>query len=234
MLASVALHAQAALPCGGFTSVALAAPAPRLARPPLERFAHIGREVAAHSYRVLFLGDSLTQRWDDVAADKALWNRYFAPLDALNAGVNGDRTEHLLWRLEHGNLNNQQPRAIVLLIGTNDLGHGRPPEVAAEGIRRVLLQLREILPKTRMLLEGLWPRSDVARVAAEILPVNRLLRQCAEKPSIVYVDPGRRLLDAQARLTPSIAPDGLHPSAQGYRIVSPMIAAELTPLLAGD
>jgi lysophospholipase L1-like esterase len=232
MLASAAAQAQSGVPCGPFAGAPLVAPAPRAEQRQTARFAAIKTAAAAHSYRTLFLGDSLTQRWDAEAEDRILWDQYFRPLDALNAGIDGDRTEHLLWRLEHGNLDNQAPRAIALLIGTNDLGHGRTPEAAAAGTRRILLKLRERLPRTRILLEGLWPRADVARLGAEIAPTNRLLRQCADPPWVVYADPGRRLLDTEGRLPRALAPDGLHPAPAGYRIVSPEIAAELAPLLA--
>jgi lysophospholipase L1-like esterase len=95
----------------------------------------------------------------------------------------------------------------------------------------VLIELRARLPRTHILLEGLWPRSDLARLGAEIAPVNRLIRQCADGSQIIYVDPGRRLLDATGQLTRAIAPDGLHPGPAGYQIVSPAIAAALKPLL---
>lgn len=221
------------LRCAPFAAADAPAPAPRRARWPVETFAHIRAEVAAHAYNVLVLGDSLTQRYAEVPEDRRLWERYFRPFDALNAGVDGDRTEHLLWRLQHGNLDNQRPRAVVLLIGTNDLAAGRWPPAAAEGVRRVLLELRRRLPATRILLEGLWPRRDQPRFAAGITPVNRLIRQCADGARIVYRDPGRLLLDAAGRLTPAMAPDGLHPGPAGYRVLSPAVAGELGRLLAG-
>src|ERR1043165_5079182 len=87
----------------------------------VERFQEINSEAQAGSHSTVFLGDSLTQKWAPSA-----WNQHFARLNALNAGVNGDRTEHLLWRVAHGNLQRQSPALVVLLIGTNDIGRNRP------------------------------------------------------------------------------------------------------------
>ena len=217
--------------CHPFFEGGLADPAPREAASVIQRFEAIKSKVQSHSYQVLFLGDSLTHRWDEVPENHTIWMRNFDRFDALNAGINGDRTEHLLWRIQQGNLDNQKPRVIVLLIGTNDLGHGRSPEEVAEGIRRVLLKLREMLPETRILLEGLWPRTDRARFGTEIAEVNRRIKQCSDNVFVVYIEPGRRLLDRQGRLPRDRAPDGLHPNAAGYEIVSPEIAQPLAALL---
>jgi lysophospholipase L1-like esterase len=86
-----------------------------------------GRIVFSHAvksapYSVVFFGDSLTEGWDT-----AVWERYLASRGVLKAGVSGDRTDNLLWRLEQGNLAGPQPKAVVLLIGTNDLAYGRSP-----------------------------------------------------------------------------------------------------------
>jgi lysophospholipase L1-like esterase len=219
------------LRCGRFTDDIIAAPEPREIASARQRFEQINGDVRARSYPVIFLGDSLMQRWDEVSEDRSIWNRYFAPSGALNAGINGDRSEHLLWRIEHGNLDNQQPRLAVLLIGTNDLGHGRSIEDAAEGIRAVLVKLRAMLPATRILLQGLWPRADVERLGREIEPVNARLSQCADNVAVFYRDPGRSLLDPEGRLTRGIAPDGLHPSPAGYAKISPEIGREIAELL---
>jgi len=224
--------AKAQLACAPFTQDVIAAPEPRENAVVRKRFEQINDAVKRHSYPVLFLGDSLTQRWDEVAADQQIWRQYFQRFDALNAGINGDRTEHLLWRIEHGNLENQRPQVAVLLIGTNDLGHGRSPEDAAEGVRQVLIELREMLPATRVLLQGLWPRNDLQRLSSEIGPVNDRISHCGDNTSVVYRDLGRNLLDSEGRLTRTIAPDGLHPSPAGYAKISPIIAQELQALLS--
>jgi lysophospholipase L1-like esterase len=230
---SVAAHAQAALPCGPFTNDVLAAPEPREARWPVQRFAEINAAVKSEPYRVLFLGDSITERFPTDAPE--VWRQHMMPRGVLDAGVSGDRTEHLLWRLEHGNLDGPPPAAVVLLIGTNDLGHGRPPEDAAEGIRANLLQLRRRLPGARILLLGLWPRDEApeARLRRATVAVNQLIRNCGDDGAVVYADIGGALLDPAGRLIPEISPDHLHFSALGYAQLAPRLDALIDRLLAG-
>ena len=156
--------AQAQVNCGPFTATPLDAPAPRTESWAIPIFQSINAAVKTQPYRVLFLGDSITQRWELPLWDaKPVWDANMKPRGVLNAGVSGDRSEHLLWRLDHGNLDGPPPKAVIVLIGTNDLAHGRPPELAAEGIRAVLIRLRQKLPSTRILLLGLWPRGATRR-----------------------------------------------------------------------
>lgn len=215
--------------CGSFTAAALAPPEPRVEGYAVRRFDLIKSEVKTKPYRALFLGDSLTERWDP-----ANWNDNLAPRGVLNAGVGGDRTEHLIWRLDHGNLAGPAPRVAIVLIGTNDLGHGRPPTLAAEGIRAVLLKLRARLPDTRILLLGLWPRGATIKdkLRREVGEVNRMIATCGDNRSVFYADIGGVVLDLRGDLTPSISPDLLHFSAAGYARLAPALGRLLDPLLA--
>src|SRR5712691_1234785 len=97
-------YAQKPLRCGPFTQDMLAAPEPREARWPVQRFESINTAVKTQPHRVLFLGDSLAEGFD-----LEVWHRHMTPRGVLNAGVSGDRTEHLLWRLQHGNLTGPPP-----------------------------------------------------------------------------------------------------------------------------
>jgi lysophospholipase L1-like esterase len=222
-------QAQSALRCGAFTQEALPEPAPRENAYARERFERIKAAVKNQPYKVLFLGDSLTERFDP-----EVWQAHMAPRGVLNAGVSGDRTEHLLWRLTHGNLDGPPPRAVVLLIGTNDLGHGRPADLAANGIRADLLHLRQRLPDARILLLGLWPRADLPKLQEhhEIDAVNRLIASC-EDGVVAYADIGGVLLEPDGRLSPQISPDRLHFSGQGYARLAPRLDALIDRLLAG-
>lgn len=230
-VAEVPLHARAepALRCSAFMRAPIAAPAPREAKWPVHRFEEINAAVKSEPYRVLFLGDSITEGFD-----KEVWQAHMAPRGVLNAGVSGDRTEHLLWRLEHGNLAGPAPRGVVLLIGTNDLGHGRPPPEAAEGIRADLLYLRERLPDARILLLGLWPRavSPEAALRRGTVAVNKLIRRCGDNRTILYADIGGVLLDKSGELSREISPDLLHFSRAGYERLVPLLDPLIDGLLA--
>ena len=224
-------QAQAQLACGHFTPDVLAAPEPREAASAVRRFELINAEVKSVRHRVLFLGDSITERFDP-----EVWRLHMEPRGVLNAGVNGDRTEHLLWRLEHGNLAGPPPVGVVLLIGTNDLtngGRGRSPEMVAEGIRANLIYLRQQLPKTRILLLGLYPREDVLRLRPVIPQVNKLIQECNDGHAVVYASLGGLLLEPDGRLSPAISPDQLHFSRLGYERLVPRLDALIDDLVAG-
>ena len=225
--------AQSQLACGRFTTAPVAAPAPRTARWAVHRFEQINAAVKTEPYRVLFLGDSLTEGFD-----AALWQSELKPRGVLNAGVSGDRTEHLRWRLQHGNLAGPPPQGVVVLIGTNDLtggGHPRAPAVVAEGIRANLLYLRRRLPDARILLLGLWPREAFAeaRLRQGTVAVNRLIRQCGDDAAVTYADIGGVLLDPDGRLGRDISPDLLHFSPAGYARLVPKLDPLIDALLTG-
>ena len=227
---SGAAHAQSALPCGPFTADVIAGPEPREARWPVQEFEKINEAVKTQPHRVLFLGDSLTERFDE-----GVWRQHMAPRRVLNAGVSGDRTEHLLWRLQHGNLDGPPPAAVVVLIGTNDVGAGRIPEDTAEGIRADLQYLRRHLPDARIGLLGLWPRDEWpdARLRRATVAVNQLIRKCGDDRAIVYADIGGVLLDPAGRLDPAISPDHLHFTGAGYVRLAPRLDRLIDRLLAG-
>jgi lysophospholipase L1-like esterase len=230
-------RAQEALPCAPFTSDVVAAPEPRQAAAPVQRFGLIKGWVKTQPHRVLFLGDSLTERFDP-----RVWHDHMEPRGVFNAGISGDRTEHLRWRLEHGNLDGPAPAVVVVLIGTNDLtngGQGRAPEITAEGIRANLLYLRQRLPAARILLLGLWPREELpdARLRRATVAVNQLIQKCGDdgtvaNGAVVYADIGGVLLDPEGRLTPAISPDRLHFSALGYARLAPRLDTLIDGLVA--
>ncbi|MGE5268291.1 MAG: GDSL-type esterase/lipase family protein [Thiohalocapsa sp.] len=223
--------ARAQLACGRFSDEALPAPIPRTAASAVKRFEAIKHAVVSEPYRILFLGDSITQRYDS-----EVWRRDMAPRGVLNAGVNGDRTEHLLWRLEHGNLAGPSPQGLIIQIGTNDLtggGHPRPPHLVADGIRADLLYLRQHVPNARILLLGLYPRADVPRLSSRVPAVNDLIRRCGDGRAVVYAEVGDVLLDPNGHLTREVAPDLLHPSRLGYERLAPRLDALIDNLVAG-
>jgi len=222
--------AQMPLRCGHFTQTELPSPSPRQNGHARARFDEINAAVKNQPYRVLFFGDSITEGFDE-----GVWREHLAPRGVQNAGIGGDRTDHLQWRLEHGNLDGPTPQGIVLLIGTNDLGYGRPVDAAAEGIRANLLKLRQRVPGAAILLLGLWPRDDVPRIVErhEIAAVNRLIETCSDGTTIRYANLGPLLLEPDGRLSPQISPDRLHFTAQGYARLAPALDRDIDAMLGG-
>jgi lysophospholipase L1-like esterase len=218
--------AQAQLRCGPFTATPLDPPGPRTDTWAVASFERINRLVKTQPYHALFLGDSITERWDNPLWNaQPNWQANMVPRGVLNAGVSGDRTEHLRWRLDHGNLDGPVPKGAIVLIGTNDLAHGRPPELAAEGVRAVLIRLRQKLPSTRILLLGLWPRGATADdpLRKEVLVVNSLIQTCADSQTITYADIGGVLLQPNGVLSRDLSPDLLHFNGAGYDRLAPKL-----------
>jgi len=188
---------------------------------------------------VLFLGDSITDGWR--ATGKAVWAREFAPLRAANFGIGGDRTQHVLWRLANGEAQGIRPKAVVLLIGTNNTGLERDnvtvrntvPETIA-GITAVVQSLRQRLPDAKILLLAVFPRADGAGdvpVRAQVTEVNQAIAKLHDGRHIHFLDIGARFLAADGTVPTAIMPDKLHLSEEGYAIWADAIRAPLAALL---
>src|SRR5262245_40480610 len=111
---------------------------------------------------VLFLGDSITDAWRNFNAQnmrggKRVWEKHFAPLKAANFGIGGDQTQHVLWRLQNGELEGIQPKVVVLMIGTNNVGRDSAEQIA-EGITAIVREIHKRSPSTKVLLLGVFPR----------------------------------------------------------------------------
>ncbi len=162
---------------------------------------------------LLFLGDSITQRW----GENAIWRRYYAPRRAANFGIDGDRTQNVLWRIADGELDAIDPRAVVLLIGTNNLDNAPTVEIA-EGVGAILGEIRRRLPKARILLLGLFPRSRATDPAREkIGEVNARLERLGDGDHVRYLDVGGAFLEPDGSIAREVMPDLLHPGLEGYR-----------------
>ena len=228
LLLSLALGASAGadelVRCGRFSAQELPPPIPRAGTHAVARAERITEEVATVPYKTLFFGNSITEYWD-----RELWREKLAPRGVMNAGVSGDRTDHLRWRLESGNLDGPPPERVVVLIGTNDLGYGRSPEETADGIRAVLQTLRQRLPGGHILLLGLLPRagSPASALRRAVGQVNRLIAGCADGSHVVYDEIDGGLLDTDGRLGPAMSPDRLHFTAAGYALLTRHLVALL-------
>lgn len=196
-----------------------------------------GREI-----RVVFLGDSITHGWEQ--AGEALWDERFAPHGALNLGFSGDRTEHVLWRLglgDAGEENNEiaglTPRLFVVMIGTNNTGHNQTPaQETAAGVGAIVDRLHEVSPASRVLLLAVFPRGAKADdpLRRRNAAVNERIARLGERDDVTFLDINDVFLAADGGLPPSVMPDLLHPSVEGYRRWADAITPVVERIVAGD
>jgi lysophospholipase L1-like esterase len=163
---------------------------------------------------LLFLGDSITQGWNE----NTVWQRYYGSRHAANFGIGGDRTQHVLWRIQNGELDGIEPKLTVLMIGTNNLNDDTPDEIA-QGIKTIVAELRSRLPKTQVLLLGVFPRSPKPDPARErIKTINEKIARLDDGSHVRYLDISKAFLNADGTISPEVMPDYLHLSTKGYRI----------------
>jgi lysophospholipase L1-like esterase len=188
-----------------------------------------------------FEGNSITRRWGatDYPQFLANWKENFFGWNAADFGWGGDRTENILWRLEQGELDGVNPKVIVLLAGTNNVG-GRPggDEKVADitrGVRAIVELMHRKAPNATIVLTGIFPRNgtgpDSLAVIPEIRRINANLIQLADGRSVRWIDVSDRLADANGKLHEGMMMDGLHPTVQGYRIWADALRPILTELL---
>jgi lysophospholipase L1-like esterase len=195
--------------------------------------------------QLVFLGDSITAGWNSRGKDA--WDKYWAPLNAANFGIGGDRTEHILWRLQNGNYDGLKPKLTVLMIGTNNTGHqGRAmkehdgaiytssAEQTAEGVAAILKLLKEKQPQMKILLLAIFPRGanndDEKRQQNEA--TNRMIAKLADDKTVYFLDVNEAFFEPDGTLSKEIMPDLLHPNAAGYHIWSEAIEGKVKALMA--
>jgi lysophospholipase L1-like esterase len=189
-----------------------------------ESFVKIARRNQA---QVVFIGDSLTAYW---RRNSALFEKEFGRYDAANFGIPGDRTQHVLWRVQNGEFDGFTPKVAVLLIGTNNAPIAtNPPHQIASGIRKIIRSIHARSPQTKVLLMGIFPRAS-ASSDAKNREVNALIARFHDGRRVHYMDIRRQLVRPDGTVGRDIMPDGLHPSAKGYRIWANAIRGPLARL----
>jgi beta-glucosidase len=181
--------------------------------------------------RLLFIGDSITQGWEGAGAE--VWEERYAPYRAVNLGIGGDRTQHVLWRLQNGNLDGIKPAAAVVMIGTNNSNnHDNTEEQIADGVRAIVGEIRSRLPETKVLLLAVFPRGENPNPQrGKILQVNQVLAKLHDGENVIFHDIGHRFVDEAGLIPAGLMPDYLHLSPEGYRLWADSIAPALDPLV---
>lgn len=205
----------------------------------MERHERYLQEAKKGPYDIVFLGDSITDFWHDKGSN--VWNEYYAPRHALNLGIRGDLTQHVLWRIENGELDGLNPKVLVLLIGTNNNGRDKDttnapprntPAQAIEGVTKVVKEVREKLPKTKILLLAIFPREDAySAPAVNIRETNEGIAKLADGKTVTFLDINANFVDKDGKLLDGVMPDKLHPDEKGYQIWAKAMEPTLERLL---
>ncbi len=194
-------------------------------------------DVRSHADKldVLFIGDSITSGWLDIG--KAVWEKEFVPLRAVNIGIAGSQTSHLLWQFENGAIDGIHPRVAVLMIGVNNIV-ASPSQSAADiarGISVIVTKLRGKLPNTQILLLGTFPKDPAPNMPdrLKIRELNSIIAQLNDGQWIRFLDIGGGFLDKDGNLNPDVSPDGVHLTELGYQKWARAILVKLSESPAG-
>lgn len=196
-----------------------------------EKFVNIAKEGKA---QLVFLGDSITAGW--AGNGKEVWAKAFAGYTPANFGIGGDRTQHVLWRIQNGELEAPlKPKAVVLMIGTNNVGSDSA-EGIAKGVTAIVETIRAKQPQAKILLLAVFPRGDkpTGKLGAandKLKQVNAIISKLDDGKNVVFLDIGSKFPQPEGALTKEIMPDFLHLSPAGYQIWADAIGPKLAELM---
>ena len=191
---------------------------------------------------LLFLGDSITEGWTKVPH---IWEHYFGQYQPANFGIGGDQTQHVIWRIENGELDGISPKAVVLMIGTNNSGQHTGEQIA-DAVKKIVSLIRAKLPGTKVLLLAIFPRdarrnqdgliteaviADSAKRVAANDRANALLAKLDDGASIRYLNINAGFLGRDGRIPWTIMPDQLHLTGAGYQMWAEAIDKPLAELM---
>ncbi len=195
---------------------------------------------------LLFLGDSITDAWGGeghgMGGGHKIFTSKFVPMKAANFGISGDRTQHVIWRLQNGELDGIKPKVVQLMIGTNNSnGADYTAEEIADGVKGIIDEIKKKSPSTKVLLLAVFPRNngkdeDAKKIQKDkIDKVNSIISKMDDGgKSVKFLDIGSKFKDASGALPKEIMPDQLHLSEKGYEIWANAVEGVITSMLKGD
>lgn len=191
---------------------------------------------------LLFMGDSITDWWRNPGrggavegaipyGGKAVFEKHFGSMKVANFGIAGDTTQGVLWRLQNGEGEGYKPKAIMLMIGTNNTGRNSPAEIAM-GVANVVFELRKDFPDAKILLLAVFPRSSGGQtITTKIDGINKLISTLHDNQHVFYMDIGSKFLAPDGSIPRDIMSDGLHPTSKGYEIWAEAVHDTLVNLM---
>jgi lysophospholipase L1-like esterase len=220
-------------------------PAPRLDENSITAHRDLLAKRTKGRIDVYFEGDSITRRWGAIDYPDLLanWKSNFFGWNAADFGWGADRIENILWRLENGELDGVNPKVIVILAGTNNVGAGRggPEEIAniTRGLEALVAICRRKAAGATIVLTAIFPRNDNMEAMGDINAINENLARMADGARVRFLNVNGRLADADGRLFEGMMnADQLHPTTKGYQVwadaLKPILTEILGPPAAAD
>lgn len=197
----------------------------------LSRHEGFVNEAKAGGIDLLFMGDSITDFWRN--RGKTVWDKYYTNRQAANFGISGDRTQHVLWRIENGELDGINPKVMVLMIGTNNSGDDSADHIA-EGVEKIVSEMRAKCPKSKILLLAIFPRNrptDTPEQLERIHQVNQRIAKLDDGKSVTFLDINHVFLGPDGKVPKDIMPDFLHPNEHGYQLWADAMEPTLEKML---
>jgi len=171
---------------------------------------------AGKHYDIVFDGDSIMNRWETTG--KETWNQRYMGR-AADFGIEGDHVEHVLWRLQKGQVDGMDPKVIVLMIGTNNSGRNSAAEIA-EGIKLLVAEYEKRCPHAHVILMGIFPRGEKPEDGGrrKVAAVNAIIQSLADDARVTYIDISAKMIEPDGTISRDMMPDFVHPTAKGYQI----------------
>jgi beta-glucosidase len=197
----------------------------------MSRHESFNKRVKEGNVDLIFIGDSITQGWE--GAGKDAWAKHYGKRNAVNLGIGGDRTQHVLWRLDNGNIEGIAPKAAVLMIGTNNSnGADNTAEEIGAGIEAIVKKLREKLPQTKVLVLAVFPRGEKPNPQREKnAKASEIASKLADNQNVFFLDIGDKFLTPDGTLAREIMPDFLHLTPKGYEIWAEAVEPSVAKLM---
>ena len=197
----------------------------------IQRHELMNRQAQKGHIDLIYVGDSIVEHYNKQG--KEVWAHYYAGRNALNLGISGDRTEHVLWRLDHGNIEGITPKLAIIMIGQNNGGHNTAEEIA-EGVTAVVQRLRAKLPGTKILLLAIFQRREKPTPERAVLDkANEIVSKLADGKTVYYMDINHIYVQPDGSIPKSLMYDFEHPTPLGHKVWAEAIEPKVAELM-GD
>ncbi len=197
----------------------------------LARHESINAKAKQGGIDLVYIGDSIVQQFE--TKGKEVWDYYYAPRRTLNLGISGDRTQHVLWRIDHGNLDGVKPKLTIIMIGQNNGGHNTAQEIA-EGVTAVVQRVQAKCPESKILLLAIFQRRPQITPERTVLDeANATIAKLADNKTIHYLNINSVFVQSDGSIPADLMPDFEHPSPLGNKVWAEAIEPKVAELF-GD